>query len=338
MNTNIFIPETIKVGFQNRNDTYTQKLAYVIYYDNKGVLRKEKSWEGWRDKKIPDVSYSNVPMSGFVLNKKVGGYSTGWNHRQTYVRIYDPRDFEFEITVPNLLYILENTNSIKGKGLEGEFVYGWDGTDLVLIPTDSPDYVELSELNNLRHQNKSFTGKDLMLGGTYLSNYNRELVYLGRFYEYNKDKKESKTYFFYDSQANCKIVPIKTLTGNIIDVVDETCVDNYADLMDVLFKSSLYSAREPTFDEFTQYVDPKYWSADFYVKSDDGKYVRVYLSFSNTRWNTNRRSYDVRICNYSETILYNATLEQIYNKLKPKYLVTYNSNKEKIKEFKNGKS
>ena len=32
----IYIPEKIKVGYQNRNDTYTKKLAYVIYYDEKG--------------------------------------------------------------------------------------------------------------------------------------------------------------------------------------------------------------------------------------------------------------------------------------------------------------
>ena len=35
----IYIPEKIKVGYQNRNDTYTKKLAYVIYYDEKGKLR-----------------------------------------------------------------------------------------------------------------------------------------------------------------------------------------------------------------------------------------------------------------------------------------------------------
>lgn len=48
----LFIPSKIKVGFQDRSGTYTGKLAYVIYYDNKNVLRKEKSWESWRDKKI----------------------------------------------------------------------------------------------------------------------------------------------------------------------------------------------------------------------------------------------------------------------------------------------
>lgn len=30
MNTNIFVPTKINVGFQERKDTYTGKLAYVI--------------------------------------------------------------------------------------------------------------------------------------------------------------------------------------------------------------------------------------------------------------------------------------------------------------------
>lgn len=41
--TTIFIPKRINVGFRNRSDTYTKKLAYIIYYDEKGKLRKETS-------------------------------------------------------------------------------------------------------------------------------------------------------------------------------------------------------------------------------------------------------------------------------------------------------
>ena len=122
MNSSIFIPKTINVGYQNREGTYTGKLAYVIYTDEKGKLRKENSWNSWRDKTIEPSVFDNIPTEGFVLNKKVGDYDSGWNHRHAYCRIYDPRGFEFEITFENLLYILENTNSIVGKGLEGLFV------------------------------------------------------------------------------------------------------------------------------------------------------------------------------------------------------------------------
>ena len=71
MNSTIFLPKTIKVGYQSRSDTYTGQLAYVIYYDQKNVLRKSKSWESWRDKKIESQEFENIPTSGFVLNKKV---------------------------------------------------------------------------------------------------------------------------------------------------------------------------------------------------------------------------------------------------------------------------
>lgn len=186
MNSTIFIPQVIKVGYQHRSDTYTQKLAYVIYYDETGKLRKEESWQSWRDASIPDNEYENIPMEGFVLNKKVGGYAEyHGNFRQTYVRVYDPRGFEFEISIPNLLYILEHCSSIKGKGLEGEFVYGWDGTDLVLIPTSSPDYQQLKEYNSKRFNGEKIKAKDLQIGRTYLTKRNNKLIYMGKFDYYD---------------------------------------------------------------------------------------------------------------------------------------------------------
>lgn len=71
MNTRAFIPQKIKVGFQERKDTYTGKLAYIIYWDNLGKLRKEKSWEGWRNSSIDSIDLSNKPTKGFILNKDV---------------------------------------------------------------------------------------------------------------------------------------------------------------------------------------------------------------------------------------------------------------------------
>lgn len=69
MNSIIFIPEQLMVGFQNRKDTFTGKLAYVIYYDEKGKLRKEHSWQNWRDRNIDPQEFVNEPTTGFVLNK-----------------------------------------------------------------------------------------------------------------------------------------------------------------------------------------------------------------------------------------------------------------------------
>ena len=183
----IYIPEKIKVGYQNRYDTYTKKLAYVIYYDEKGKLRKETSWNNWRDEKIEPDDFDNEPTRGFVLNKKVGDYAGDWgNHRQAYCRIYDPRGFEFEITINNLLYILEHCDCLKGKGLDGEFVYGWDGKDLILIPVDSPDYKEIKSRTDKIQNGKRFKGKDLIIGATYLTKNDQKWVYMGRFDKWEK--------------------------------------------------------------------------------------------------------------------------------------------------------
>ncbi|MBR5604203.1 MAG: hypothetical protein IKW51_08340 [Bacteroidales bacterium] len=188
MNTNIFVPSKINVGFQNRQGTYTGKLAYVIYFDEKGKLRKQASWDSWRDENIPNEIYDNEPTEGFVLNKKVGGVeeSWGWDVRKTYTRIYDPRGFEFEITVPNLLWILENCDCIKGKGLVGQFVYGWDGKDLVLVPVESPDYKEIQEKNQIIHNNEFIKAKDLIVGATYETLNGDRYVYMGKYDRYSE--------------------------------------------------------------------------------------------------------------------------------------------------------
>lgn len=189
MNERLTLPKKIKVGFQERSGTYDGLLAYIIYFDAKGVLRKEKSWESWRSKSIEPKEFDNVPTSGFVLNKKVGGYASGWNHRNTYCRVWDPRGFEFEITLENLLFILQECTSTKGKGLEGQFVYAWDKKDLVLLPVDSEDYKAVVSLENKKEK---ITSKNIIVGGSYKSKLSNELVYLGRepYHEFILTKEE----------------------------------------------------------------------------------------------------------------------------------------------------
>ena len=197
MNELMKIPKRINVGFQERSDTYTKKLAYVIYYDEKGKLRKETSWENWRDKNIPNVEFDNEPMSGFVLNQGVGGARQSWgpNVRNEYIRVYDPRDFEFEISVANLLFLLQECSAIKGKGLEGDFVYAWSGKELVLLPAESHEYKTSMDYTNL--QTKKVTAKQMVKGYTYKTKDTKEVIYLGRhmWYENKWPQRNSEDQF-----------------------------------------------------------------------------------------------------------------------------------------------
>jgi hypothetical protein len=178
MKNTMFIPSKLNVGYQERNDTYSGKLAYVVYTDNKGVLRKEKSWRGWCKHFLPDTL--NEPTEGFVLNRDVGGVrrSYGWDARLEKVRVYDPRGWEIEITIPNLLFILQECTSTKGKGLEGSFVYAWDGSNLVLLPTTAEEYISCVKYSN--NQAKTVSKEDVKVGHWVKFKDDKDYIYLGR--------------------------------------------------------------------------------------------------------------------------------------------------------------
>ena len=140
-----------------------------------------------------------------MLNKGVGGVreSYGWNARNEYIRVWDPRGFEFEISVANLLYILQNASSIKGKGLEGKFLYGWQGTDLVLIPENAPEFQEMQKFTEI--QSGKVGRKDLTPGWKYLTKKNKIVTYVGEFPVYENNYTltpyinllRSNSYWFY---------------------------------------------------------------------------------------------------------------------------------------------
>lgn len=361
MKSNIFIPKQINVGYQNRTDTYTGKLAYVIYFDNKNKLRKEASWNSWRKEELGNDIYDNTPIEGFVLNKKVGDYVSDWNHRQAYVRVYDPRNFEFEITIENLLYILENTSSIKGKGLEGEFVYGWDGKDLILLPTSSPDYQELKEFTDLVYENKKFKAKELIIGATYKDKSLEEWIYMGRFdkwtrdsekvyrsnsrYDYDyiyKDINKGKHHFFVREKESWRkgetylaVLTLKSLGDKFIDIVSDKCVKNYSDLFDQLERKTDYSPYDSSKDEFKRIslenikneFNERGWN--YYLCDYNGIYKRME---GHKVYNTKKEEHEDDIIevkleeNYRTNLIFKGSIEEFYNKLKPSSRTKYLAN------------
>ena len=369
MNSSIFVPKTINVGYQNRSGTYTGKLAYVIYYDEKGKLRKETSWNGWRDKDIPNDEFDNVPTEGFVLNKKAGDYSTGWDHRHAYCRVYDPRGFEFEITIENLLYILENANCIKGKGLEGEFIYGWDGKDLVLMPVESPDYKQISEFNKIIHNNETIKAKDLIIGATYLTKDNENWIYMGKFeaFDYWEGTNKGKHFWFWH---NGSFAHYKSLPKNkFIKCIDNKCSEKYANIYNNLERNSEYSPYDSskneykylTFEEFEKRSSSGYWSerqfiSEYYgrnkyefeiypedknnnlfvvrIKDNTSRYYSDYNEVTNIFPTTSKmvKSNHYPYKDIEEKHMIPVTLKKIFEVMKPMYIQKYLANGRKYKK------
>ncbi len=229
MKNELYIPKKIRIGFQTRDDTFTGKLAYVIYFDDKNVLRKETSWEGWRDKKIPYIDIDNVPTNGFILNKGVQRYGYHHNSGRSVIRIHDPREFEFEISIDNLVGLLMNYDVSK-RDIQGECVFAWAGKDLVLLPVNSVEYQ--SSQKYTEKQAKKISTKDLVKGRTYSQKKSNKLLkYLGYFEWFEltgyysdinrKSVSKGKKHIFYDEDYNFSIPSVTTFADCESEDIDQ---------------------------------------------------------------------------------------------------------------------
>ena len=298
--TNVFVAPKIKVGFQKRSDTFTGQLAYIIYYDEKGKLRKEKSWEGWRDKKITPQEFDNAPMDGFTLNKDVKRYSGEWfsSHR-TMIRVHDPRGFEFEVTTENLIGILMHTDCLR-RGLIGQFVYAWVGPELVLLPTNSEEYQAAAKYTT--GLSKKVGAKNLVPGVSYKTKREGDVIYIGRFnwYEYAGKRysdrrglrQEEKVHVFTKDEG--KTFFKKSSVEFLAEANSDQPVSNYAELMEKFNKKTYankivrYEFRPVTFNENVkqeQYYGPKLCRSVYFceVGAGTGTFSEAHASVTTER-------------------------------------------------------
>lgn len=179
-------PKEILIGIQGKSwdpEEYDGKkyypLAYVTYIKEKKVY-KETSFDSWRNKELGTKTYDNTPQQGFTVLFNVGGCKSGWNVRQTYFRVRDPRGFEFEISSSNFVDILQNETITNGV-LSGKYAYVWEGQNLNLIKDDDPVYIE-GVINNtaLNDENEKVTKDNIIIGQGYrLRDYSNG-YYIGR--------------------------------------------------------------------------------------------------------------------------------------------------------------
>lgn len=241
MSSNLFIPKKIKVGFQKREGTFTGKLAYIIYYDEKGNIRKEQSWETWRDTSIEAVEFDNTPRSGYLFNKGIKRDGYHWGSGRSVIRVYDPRDFEFEISVDNLIGILMHSDVSKRDIVE-ECIFAWEGKDLVLLPLNSEVYQnsvkftqKLAEKLSARSLVKGYTynlkrSDDVL---TYIGYYDW-VVYSTRNYPIQEFVTMGKKHIFYNNKSKQFEIPSISLFSS---VNIEQVAEDYPSLVEIFFKS-----------------------------------------------------------------------------------------------------
>ena len=242
---NMFIPTKIRVGFQKREGTFTGKLAYIIYYDEKGKIRKETSWNSWCDSTIPSVEFENTPRNNYVFNKgiKRDGH---WGSGRSVIRVHDPREFEFEISVDNLIGLLMHSDVSKRDIVE-ECVFAWLGSELILLPVNSEEYQK--SLVYTEKQSQAVSTKSLVPGHVYSQKkQDGNLIYLGfyQWYEMGYDRgdyntkrqfNKGKRHIFVDENNHFVIPSVSTLAAEVL----AEPVSNYADLVDKFYASNFSS-------------------------------------------------------------------------------------------------
>lgn len=141
------------VGQRAKEDTASgNPLAFAVPDgDDAGARKRKRTVDAWtmgyysandhygkpRDdiKEVGQV-YDNLPMTGFRLTEWSGRYITD----NKVVRVLDPRGFELEIYIPNLMDIVLNCEIDHGL-IKDELVWLREGANNRLVSTTNPEFV-----------------------------------------------------------------------------------------------------------------------------------------------------------------------------------------------------
>ncbi len=222
MQSNLIIPKDIVVGLQGRQDSLTEKLGFVTFHDGK-ILRQEKNWNNWRDQKQNPLHLKNEPTSGFIICKGVQRYAY-YGSGRSVVRIFDPRGFEFEISLDNLVFVLMHSN-VSMQDIQEKCVYSWNGKNLVLLPANSQEYQESIKYTD--KQAVKFSAKDLVLGHTYSLKKAEDLyLYIGMqdYYGYGSCQISKKREHVFYNLTTKKFEPLKmnVIAEKYSDVIEHS--------------------------------------------------------------------------------------------------------------------
>lgn len=248
MKTDLYIPKILKIGFQERKDTFTGKLAFVSYVNQKGMIFYQGPWEKWRDKKIEIMEIENLPRNGYIFNKDLVRDNYHFSSGRSIMRVFDTRGFEFEITIENLTGILSHSDISKSEVAQ-ECIFAWSGQRLILLPTNSKEYLESLEYTEKQH--KSVSKEDLKIGCTYLSkNQKKPLIFIGQekwfdeiyyfddFINSKFPRKAKGKKFVFAIEKDGKYIYTTINPETIAECIDETVHEDFSDIK-IVFEKSL---------------------------------------------------------------------------------------------------
>jgi hypothetical protein len=168
----IYIPKEFMVGFQRRvnnkdlaldtdmDNEYV--LGFATYKDEKGKIRCETSWNNWRKKENPILTWPNDPIEGFNIVGYEKRSSGAWNSTgRSVFDVVDPRGFVLQINSGNLVEIIRQCKITQGV-IQDKCLWAWEGQNIMLVPQETDLYKKGIETFRLKNQQVSL--KDINLG------------------------------------------------------------------------------------------------------------------------------------------------------------------------------
>jgi hypothetical protein len=174
----------------------------VNYIDNKTNLRirdRMDEWARWGSygkDPLNSLTIDNKPMVGFRISRSQ--INDGWYQTPEYIRIEDPRGFEVDITIPNMI-MLTNDNALVNGEIMHECIWGRDNAVNVLLPVNSLPYREA--VSNTDRQKTHVHVSKLKLGDHVTLKNGQSGRYMGKLYSTSEIKdtirKGTDGYYYY---------------------------------------------------------------------------------------------------------------------------------------------
>jgi hypothetical protein len=215
------------VGFVNRHTESGAPLGFLTPYGTDSAAQKRMatidSWVTRNKSSLKAVVIDNTPVSGFRIAD--AARRGGWRStKQTMIRIEDPRGFELEISVENMVRIMSENTVINGE-IMVPCMWGRDGTENVLLPTTSEPYQDA--IKNTEREKQSVNLRSVKPGyrvelkdgriGTYYGSFHvLNLTHHGRYEDdginsrfFRRNEKYSESYHFVIDSKKTYVVNIE---------------------------------------------------------------------------------------------------------------------------------
>lgn len=253
-NIQIKIPKFHYLGMNSQGGGQVP-LGFITPYEYKkdgktpdaATLKRCSTVDNWasscgrNQKELKTHIIKNEAVSGFKISHSFKR-GNNWGRGNIIWRIEDPRGFELEISNSNMLEVMLCTTIVEGE-IYSPCIWGRDGADNILIPTDSDLYKDA--IANTKRLEKTVSFREVKPGNTITLQNGIKGKFLGKYYlitfgknyqsteqplPYEFDISQNKRFAILDTSTNEK--PILYFLGSTpkVSTIDDSSIGEVIDL------------------------------------------------------------------------------------------------------------